>query len=293
MHMKTNSIQFGLGWLVGISFLFITACKNTPETMDEEIFIPVKDSRLYVRLIGNPDKPLLLNLHGGPGAFSGFDHEFNRKHLESDYLVAYLDQRGGGKSDEILDSTTLTMEQFVEDIDGVVDALKKRFADKKINLIGSSWGGTLGLMYMTDHQDKINSFICVSGKADGIYPIKAIIAHERKLAREQLSETKDTATQKKLEKILAKLDEIDSSELDQFFEDMKLLKHSYPEELGFNAYWATKKAQAKAAELGKDSAYYARANYTKSEFDQAMKKYEFVNRVFRNTYAYNHLNILD
>src|SRR5690606_24774 len=94
--------------------------------IDSEFYIPVEKSKLYVRVIGNSNKPLLINLHGGPGAFSGFDHRFNKKYLEDNYLIAYLDQRGGGKSEASTDSTMLTMKQFVQDLDVVVDTLKSK-----------------------------------------------------------------------------------------------------------------------------------------------------------------------
>jgi len=80
----------------------------------------------------------LLNLHGGPGAFSGFDHIINKEYLEDDYLLAYLDQRGGGKSDNCPDSALLTMEQFIKDVDVVADSLQNRFKNRDINIIGSS-----------------------------------------------------------------------------------------------------------------------------------------------------------
>ncbi|MBC9795966.1 alpha/beta fold hydrolase [Sinomicrobium weinanense] len=290
--MRIKEQKFHLSFLLFITPLFFLACQKETK-MDTELFIPVEKSRLYVRLVGNADKPLIINLHGGPGAFSGFEHEFNRKHLEDDYLIAYLDQRGGGKSDVCTDSTMLTMQQFVKDLDVVVDSLQSKFKDKSINLIGSSWGGTLGLLYMIEHQDKINSFACVSGKADGVYPIKALIQREQQLARELIENSKDSAAKNQYRKILTKLKEIDESDLGQFFDDMNLLKHKFPEELGFNAYWANPKAKEIAVELGKDSAYYARARYTKTEFGEAMEKYELVNRVFRNTPSYNHLNIID
>lgn len=278
-------------FLCTLSFLYLSCGKKGK--IDAEFFIPVEKSKLYVRMVGNADKPLLINLHGGPGAFSGFDHEFNRKYLEDDYLIAYLDQRGGGKSDAVTDTTMLTMAQLVKDLDVVVDSLKQKYKGKKVNLIGGSWGGTLGLLYLIGHQEKINSFACVSGKADGLYPIFAIIGHERKLAKALLEKSDDPKKKQRYEEILAQLDEIENSGFTRFFDDMNLIKNKYPEELGFNAYWANAEAKKKAVEMGKDSAYYARAHYTKAEFDTAMEKFELVNRLFRNTPSYNHLNIIE
>jgi len=294
--MKIKEQKFYLGFDLSISFLLIVSCfiscqKETK--IDSEFYIPIEKSKLYVRLVGNADKPLIINLHGGPGAFSGFDHEFNRKHLEDDYLIAYLDQRGGGKSDAVTDSTSLTMRQFVKDLDSVVAFMHHKFKGKKINLIGSSWGGTLGLLYMIEHQENITSFACVSGKAEGIYPVMALIQHERKLANEFMENSEDSIAKKRYHEILAKLKEIEESDLNQFSKDLNLIKQKFPEELGFNVYWANQKAKEVAMALGKDSSYYARAGYTKTMFNDAMEKFEYVNRVFRNTPSYNHLNIID
>ncbi len=288
-----NKIQFiVLSFLSCIIALLFISCQKGHK-IDTNFFIPVEKSNLYVRLVGNTNGPLIINLHGGPGAFSGFAHETYRKFLEDDYLIAYLDQRGGGKSDVVTDTSMLTMKQFVEDLDVVVDTLKNRYKDKAVNLIGSSWGGTLGLLYLIEHQDKINSFACISGKADGLYPIRALIRHERKIAKELLETSENSVEKSRYREILTKLKEIEESDFDQFFNNMNLLKHKFPEKLGFNAYWANLKAKETAVKLGKDSAYYARAQYTKEMFDKAMEKFEFVNRVFRNTTAYNHLNIID
>ncbi|MEH6305950.1 alpha/beta hydrolase [Olivibacter sp. CPCC 100613] len=265
---------------------------NQTKKVDVEFYIPVKDSRLYVRVVGNPQAPLLINLHGGPGGFSGFDHLLNEKHLEDDYLVAYLDQRGGGKSDACPDSTLLTMQQFVADLDVVVDTLKNKYHHKQISLVGSSWGGSLGLLYMIDHQDKITSFVCVSGKADGVYPVYALIEHEEKLASDLLQETKDEKKRERYKEILSTLNEVKGSDFNRFYEKLMLIKMQFPKELGFSPYWSNTKAQALAVQLGKDPAYYAAAHYTKASFDEALEKGEYVNRIFRNTRAYNYLNIL-
>ncbi len=270
----------------------LSACTDKTPKTDTEFRIPVKKSNLYVRMVGNADAPLLINLHGGPGAFSGFDHEFNRLYLEDDYLVAYLDQRGSGKSDVEKDSSMLNMDQFVEDLDAVVDHLKDKYNNRPVNLIGASWGGTLGLLYMIKYQEKINTYTCVSGKADGIYPILALIEYERSLAEKLLKESDDPEAQDHYRKILSRLQEIEQSDFDQLFEEVNLLKHTFPEALGFNAYWANEKARKEAAALGKTSGYYERAHYTKAEFDTVMQKFEYVNRVFRNTPEYNHLNII-
>ncbi|MES2417388.1 MAG: alpha/beta hydrolase [Bacteroidota bacterium] len=291
MRSKTlSSILLNFLFLC-LSFFSISCRKESK--IDTEFYIPVEKSNLFVRIVGNADKPLIIDLHGGPGAFSGFDHESYGKYLEDNYLIAYLDQRGGGKSEICNDSTMLTVSQFVKDLDVVVDTLKHKYKGKAVNLLGSSWGGTYGLLYLISHQEKINSFVCTSGKANSIYQYMALIEHERKLAKVLLEKSDNPIKKQRLREILSKLSEIEHSGFEKFFVNMNLIKSTFPKELGFNAYWANLKAQEEAIKMGKDSAVYVRAHYTKADFNAALQKMEFVNRVFRNTPSYNNLNILD
>lgn len=65
---------------------------------DQVIMVKIPESQLYVRIRGNAKKPLIINLHGGPGGYSGIDIKLMGPGLEDKFLVAYLDQRGCGKS---------------------------------------------------------------------------------------------------------------------------------------------------------------------------------------------------
>lgn len=113
------------------------------------------------------------------------------------------------------------------------------------------------------------------------------------MAERLLSKAKDYVGKERYKEALDKLIKIEPSGFSEFFNDMNLIKHPFTKELGFHVYWANKEVQKIALALGKDTAYYNRAEYTMKSFDSAMAKFEYVNRIFRNTYAYNHLNILD
>ncbi|MCD0474166.1 alpha/beta fold hydrolase [Flavobacterium sp. EDS] len=282
--------------LITIYFISINSCeaqKKTKENqIDTEFFIPIEKSNLYTRVVGNPEKPIIITLHGGPGAFS-VDHEFFRNIFEKDYLVVYFDQRGGGKSDECKDKSMLTTDQFVKDLDQVVDYIKEKYPNKKINLLGTSWGGTYGFLYLIKHQDKINSFISSSGFADSPQRNSALISHERKLANELLKSTTDSVKKKRFAAILIKLDEIEKSGFKNFFSDMNLIRYEFPKDLGFDVYWARPELKEKKDELLKDTAFYARVKYTPELLEKAIEKLEYINEVFMNTESYNNLNILN
>ena len=83
--------------------------------------------------------PILLWLHGGPGAAQmPVAHHFNGD-LEKDFVVVHWDQRGAGKSNpKDFDEQTMTLEQFISDAHELTQYLKKRFHKRKIYLLGHS-----------------------------------------------------------------------------------------------------------------------------------------------------------
>ncbi len=71
----TDTIQlFLILFLIGTAILF-SSCRQSPQvnSTDDEVMIRVPGSELYVRVRGDGGGPLLINLHGVPGGYSGID----------------------------------------------------------------------------------------------------------------------------------------------------------------------------------------------------------------------------
>jgi proline iminopeptidase len=93
------------------------------------------------------NKPVLLYLNGGPGQ-SGLP--FTRVVLDDlsrDFVIVDWDQRGTGKSYSALDPTaTLTLDQAINDTIELTNYLRQRFDERKIYVVGESWGSILGVL---------------------------------------------------------------------------------------------------------------------------------------------------
>ena len=104
--------------------------------------------------------PVLLFLAGGPG---GSELGAMRRHgqaLEQTFVVATFDQRGTGKSYDALEPTsTLTLQQAVDDTIEVTNYLRGRFHQDKIYLVGNSWGSLLGVLAAKAHPELFRAFI--------------------------------------------------------------------------------------------------------------------------------------
>lgn len=108
----------------------------------------------------NRNNPIILFLHGGPGtAQIAFSRKSQRK-LEEFFVVVNWDQRGAGRSySSSIKKEDLNIERFVLDIEELTICLLQRFHQKKLFLVGHSWGSIIGLKFSVKRPDLIESYI--------------------------------------------------------------------------------------------------------------------------------------
>lgn len=107
--------------------------------------------------------PLLLWLHGGPGAAQmSVAQRFNAD-LEEAFVVVHWDQRGAGKSNPPdFDPASMTFAQYVSDAHQLTQLLKDRFGAEKIYLLGHSWGTQVGIRLAQAYPQDYYAYIGVS-----------------------------------------------------------------------------------------------------------------------------------
>ncbi|MDC6350900.1 proline iminopeptidase-family hydrolase [Zeaxanthinibacter sp. PT1] len=113
--------------------------------------------KVWTKRVGNnPDMKVLL-LHGGPGAtheyFEVFDSYFPNAGIE----YYYYDQLESAYSDQPNDSTLWSVDRYVDEVEQVRQALG--LDSTNFYILGSSWGGILGMEYALKHQDKMKGLI--------------------------------------------------------------------------------------------------------------------------------------
>jgi pimeloyl-ACP methyl ester carboxylesterase len=157
--------------IVSIVISIIITCSNTLIALDKgeginnEFLIPSDGVELYLKVRGQDiTKPILLYLHGGPGEANGplLFQAYAGPELEKHFIVAYLHQRHTCMSPEA-PVNTLTIRQFVRDVDHIATFLKEEFQKDQIFLLGHSSGGLLGYLYLLEHQNNIEKFVSAAG----------------------------------------------------------------------------------------------------------------------------------
>lgn len=111
--------------------------------------ITLGDVVLHSETFGDPESPVVIVVHGGPGV--DYRNLLPLKALADEFFVVFYDQRGSGLSPRI-DDEQLTYESALADLEALVD---RYGASRKVSLIGHSWGAMLVSGYLGRHPDKV------------------------------------------------------------------------------------------------------------------------------------------
>lgn len=146
-----------------LAALGLSGCQAPGDTF----FVRSQEADMPLMVRGNTaSKKLVLFLHGGPGGtaipMAGLS---SFKALEARYGVVYWDQRGAGNAQGNAQRETLTLDQHVQDLDRVVEVLKRRYQPDDLYLLAHSWGGTLATAYLLDptRQAKVSAWVSSDG----------------------------------------------------------------------------------------------------------------------------------
>jgi proline iminopeptidase len=110
---------------------------------------------IYFEAMGNG--PVLLVLHGGPGASHDYFLPYLLPLLRNHRLV-FIDERGSGRSQKLQDPAGYTIENMVEDVEGV----RKTLNLGRVALLGHSFGGALAQAYALKYQQNLTRLILAS-----------------------------------------------------------------------------------------------------------------------------------
>ena len=108
---------------------------------------------VYVELSGKPNGIPVVFLHGGPCSGTKPDHR--RFFNPEQYWIILFDQRGCGQSVPFGELEHNTTQDLIDDM----ERIRAHLGIKKWLVFGGSWGGTLGLLYAEQQQDKVLGLI--------------------------------------------------------------------------------------------------------------------------------------
>jgi pimeloyl-ACP methyl ester carboxylesterase len=136
-----------------------TTAINTTNGISSLEAITLSDVKQWIFIRGtNQSNPVLLFLHGGPGApiFGISSARALDAELINHFTIVHWDQRGTGKSyNTDIPVKSMTYDHLVEDCNELIDYLRTRFNTEKVFLVGHSAGSIIGLKTAHQYPEKL------------------------------------------------------------------------------------------------------------------------------------------
>ncbi|SHL12750.1 alpha/beta fold hydrolase [Chryseobacterium polytrichastri] len=109
------------------------------------------------------NKPILLFLSGGPGSSMMKNADAYTNILKNKFTIVQWDQRDAGKTLALNPSPVQpSVELMGKDTYEVINFLLKRLNQKKLYLLGSSWGNALGFYIVRHHPELLHAYFAVN-----------------------------------------------------------------------------------------------------------------------------------
>jgi proline-specific peptidase len=148
------------------------------------VFVEVDGVRLFTRQLR--DGPLVMVLHGGPGA----SHDYLLPQydlLANGRSLFYYDQRGGGQS-PVSRETPVGWREHVADL----DAIRAHLGLERLTLCGYSWGGLLAVLYFLEHAERVERLALVApASLTGEYRRQFEAEFARRMAAPEIKRERD------------------------------------------------------------------------------------------------------
>ena len=153
-------------WCI-ILVLILSACQqDVPVPLNSVNQLDVGDAVLPIHIHGRQSSSsVLLVVNGGPGASAILLRNNRGFHLlEQEVRIAYLDQRGCGISEGNVDPSSITTEQWAEDIHAAVQFLLASDPGLQVFIMGLDWGNAAVLEYLTgpSGDDRVEGYLAVA-----------------------------------------------------------------------------------------------------------------------------------
>lgn len=208
IRLKRTAIFFTAAVSMSAGLVAISQfAASTPPIRDENGNIPANSiaeltqielngRKQWISIRGlDKEKPVLLFLAGGPGGsqMAAVRHELSE--LEKHFVIICWDQPGSAKSYYAQAIKDITTETYIQDGYALTEYLQERFGQKKIYLVGESWGSALGVFLIDRYPEAYHAFIGISQMIDFAETERLDYKKAMEIARAK----NDTAILKKLE----------------------------------------------------------------------------------------------
>lgn len=156
--------------IIALFFPTWTSHKNGKKSISVLEQVEINGSGHEIMIRGkNQNNPVIIFVHGGPGCS---EIPYAKKYqdlLEENFTVVNYDQRASGKSYHFFeDYSNLSSELLVDDLLALTDYISKRLGQKKVILIGHSYGTYIATQAASKAPEKYETYIGIGQMSDTV-----------------------------------------------------------------------------------------------------------------------------
>jgi pimeloyl-ACP methyl ester carboxylesterase len=156
-----------------------------PGGIDELKAVDIGGIKQWIHVRGtNPANPILLFIHGGPGAPLMPESWIFQRPWEDFFTVVQWDQRGAGKTFAASGRQpdgSLSLDEMQADAEQLIDLLRRSYGKKKIFLVAYSFGSVLGIRIAQHRPDALYAYVGI-GQVVNVLRNEAV-GYQQTLAR--------------------------------------------------------------------------------------------------------------
>jgi pimeloyl-ACP methyl ester carboxylesterase len=124
-------------------------------------YIRYKNYRIHYAVVGDSAKPLLLIIHGSPGAWYSSMKLLDDSALQKNFRIISVDRAGFGKSNYGVSEPSI--QEHVHYLERIV---KEYNNDGRIYLMGSSYGASIAASFTMQHPEMVQELYLISPVID-------------------------------------------------------------------------------------------------------------------------------
>jgi pimeloyl-ACP methyl ester carboxylesterase len=190
-----------VGWfLTVILFALLAPRTGSAAPIEEGYFASINGMEQWITIRGRDSRnPILLFLHGGPGAAQSGTAPLFAPWEETFTIVQWDQPMSGATYAKNIgkDVGPLTVERYTRDGIAIIEHVLKKLGAQKLVLMGGSWGSQLGLIIANQRPDLIAAYV---GTAQAVSGTRGL-AIGRDLALEAARKRGDSAAVAALERL--------------------------------------------------------------------------------------------
>ncbi len=145
-------LLFFSGWM----YIATSGEYSVPLTVADDPSIPhinVGDAIFHAETFGSDTNEVVIIIHGGPG--NDYRYLLPLEPLSEKYFLVFYDQRGTGLSPRV-DKSEHSLEISIKDLYNITQYYAP---NRKVNLIGHSWGAMMASGFIAQYPEKVNKAV--------------------------------------------------------------------------------------------------------------------------------------